>query len=372
MTPVRVTMAAVRCRPYIGGIESHIAEVVPRLTERGFEVTVASIDLDRRYPHRAKAEGVEFRRFRAWPKRRDYYISPGLFAFLLRGDYDLLHVQGVHTFVPPVAMAAAWLRRRPYVVSLHTAGAANGLRAKARATQFRLLAPLLRRAETVIAVCEFEARLFERILGFPEGSIQLVRNGGHVADTASVPATPDHRVIGSDLGDSVVLSVGRLEKYKGHHRVIAAMPEIRRRRPNARLVILGVGPYEADLRREAARHGVTDAVTIRSVDPNDRQAMAQELMAAQVSVLLSEYEAHPLAVMEALAAGRPAVVAATSGMTELVELGWATGVDPDASPADVATVIVSQMDRPQCPPLAALPTWDGCVDRLAALYEKAA
>ena len=47
--------------------------------------------------------------------------------------------------------------------------------------------------------------------------------------------------------------------------------------------------------------------------------------------LLSDYEAHPVAVMEALTAGRPAVVSRTSGLTELEELGWAVGVDQHAS-----------------------------------------
>ena len=44
--------------------------------------------------------------------------------------------------------------------------------------------------------------------------------------------------------------------------------------------------------------------------------MAEELSQAALVVLLSEYETHPIAVLEAVALGRPALVAATSGLSE--------------------------------------------------------
>ena len=59
---------------------------------------------------------------------------------------------------------------------------------------------------------------------------------------------------------SLIISIGRLERYKGHHRILRAMPQILARRPDARLWITGSGAFEADLQRLAAALGISDRV----------------------------------------------------------------------------------------------------------------
>jgi glycosyltransferase involved in cell wall biosynthesis len=85
--------------------------------------------------------------------------------------------------------------------------------------------------------------------------------------------------------------------------------------------------------------------------------------------LLSDYEAHPVAVMEALAAGRPAVVSRTSGLTELADLGWVVGVDQHASAEETADAIRRQIDAPIVPDTAELPTWETCVAGVVDTYD---
>jgi glycosyltransferase involved in cell wall biosynthesis len=166
----------------------------------------------------------------------------------------------------------------------------------------------------------------------------------------------------------LVLSIGRLERYKGHHRAVAALPELLRSRPHARLEILGSGPAEDELHSLADRLGVGDRVTLRSLPPEDRAAMGAAVARAGVVVLLSDYEAHPVAVMEALTVGRPVVVSRTSGLTELADIGWARGVPASATAAETAAVIEQQLASPEVPPAADLPTWETCIDGLDDLY----
>lgn len=129
---------------------------------------------------------------------------------------------------------------------------------------------------------------------------------------------------------------------------------------------------EAWLRAVAVGLGVGDRVRIRSVPQEDRASMAAAIRCARAVVLLSDYEAHPVAVMEALALGRPVVVAATSGLTELAAAGLARAVDRDASPATVAAAITRQMDDPLPVERARLPTWDGCAAQLLDIYRAVA
>jgi glycosyltransferase involved in cell wall biosynthesis len=352
-------MIATRCQPEIGGIESHVAEVAVRLAERGYDLEILTTDRSGRLPKQERIDGYLIRRFRAYPSGRDWYFSPGLFRAALRGRYDLVHVQGIHTLVPPLAMIAAILRRTPFLLTFHTGGNSSTFRERARRTQFRILSPLLRRADTLIGVSLFEARRFEEIMGLPEGAITVIRNGGSLPPVRAA-VTPE---------PGLVVSVGRVERYKGHHKAIEALPHLLENRPEARVEILGSGPYEAELHALAAELGVADRVSIRFIPPVDRALMGETLARAGVMTLLSDYEAHPVAVMEALAAGRPAVVSRTSGLTELAELGWAVGVDQDASPLETARAIERQLDDPVLPDPAGLPTWETCVAGVADTYD---
>lgn len=359
MAERRVIMATTRCFPDLGGIESHVAEVAPRVAG-AFDVGVVTTDRTGTLAPYDEVAGVPIRRFRAYPRLRDYYASPGLFLHLLRARYDLLHVQGIHTLVPPLAMLAAFLRRRPYVVTFHTGGSSSRLRTRARGLQFRLLGPLLRRAGALVAVSTFEARRFEKICKLPAGSIRVIRNGG------TLPP-PEHPV---RVDPDLILSIGRLERYKGHDRAIAALAQLRHTRPNARLRILGAGPEERRLRRIASELGVADRVSIDFVPPLHRAAMSAAIAEAGVTVLLSQYEAHPVAVMESLALGRPVVVLDTSGMTELAELDWVVAVPADATPVQIAETIAGQLDTPVVPEPGRLPDWDTSVAELIKTYRE--
>jgi glycosyltransferase involved in cell wall biosynthesis len=352
-------MVAARCQPEIGGIESHIAEVAGRLAARGYELEVLTTDLRGDLPAVERhADGYLVRRFRAYPAGRDWYFSPGLFMAALRSSYDLLHVQGVHTLVPPLAMLAALLRRRPYLLTFHTGGSSNAFRDRARGTQWRLLAPLLRRADRLIGVSVYEGHRFDEVLGWDPGTITVIRNGGSLPAADQVARVPGR-----------IVSVGRLERYKGHHRAIEALPHLVKTHPEAHLCVLGAGPYEADLLALAEMLGVADRVTIEFVAPVDRALMGRRMASASVMTLLSDYEAHPVAVMEALTAGTPTVVSRTSGLTELADMEWAVGVDADASPEETAEAIGRQLDAPVLPALSKLPTWETCVAAVADTYD---
>ena len=112
--------------------------------------------------------------------------------------------------------------------------------------------------------------------------------------------TPDHT---PDY--TLIISLGRLERYKGHQHMINALPKIREQRPDARLLILGAGSYASSLRKLAQKAGVAEHIEIRAIPAGDRQAMAETLFQASLVALMSEYEAHPVAVMEALSLQRP-------------------------------------------------------------------
>jgi len=169
-----------------------------------------------------------------------------------------------------------------------------------------------------------------------------------------------------DVG--LIASVGRLERYKGHHRIVAALPYILEQQPDARLWIAGSGPYEQNLRQLARQLGIEDRVEIRAIPVAERSRMAQELSRVGLVALLSEYETQPAAVMEALALGRPALVADTSGLHELAEQGLVRAIPLQSSAQQVARAVLDQLRQPLVPQHVEFPTWDGCAADHLALY----
>ena len=148
------------------------------------------------------------------------------------------------------------------------------------------------------------------------------------------------------------------------------MPHILEKQPDATLWIAGSGPYEAKLRDLASRLGVADRVTIEAVPADAAHEFAARLGAVNVVVLLSEFETHPLAAIEALALGKRVVVADTSGLRELAEKGHARSVPLDCDPAAVAAAVLAEAERPSESGLSpVLPTWDDCAAAHCALYE---
>lgn len=361
--PLRVAMVSARALPLMGGIETHVHEVSRRLAAAGVDVTVLTTDTSGDLPPDEMVSGYRTRRWPSYPRSRDYYLSPGLGRHLLdsRGEYDVVHVQGVHALVAPMALAATRRARIPSVLTFHTGGHSSGLRESLRPLQWRLLAPLLRSAAALVAVCEFERENFARTLRVPESSIRLIRNGcDPLPVDSSLPKPP---------GNPLLVSVGRLERYKGHHRILQAMPAILKQAPDARLALIGGGPYEQPLRDMADELGVADRLSIRAFGPQERAAMGSMVANADVVCLLSEYEAHPVAVMEAIGTGSKALVADTSGLSELGRDGLVTLVPLEASPEQVAAAALAVAAAPRTAP-PHVQTWDDCADQLLRLYDE--
>jgi glycosyltransferase involved in cell wall biosynthesis len=114
--------------------------------------------------------------------------------------------------------------------------------------------------------------------------------------------------------------------------------------------------------------GVEKSVTIEYIAPDDRERMAGSLSRAAVVAALSEYEAHPVAVAEALALGIPIVGLDAAGIGDLVKDGLVKGVPRNASPATIARALVAVLESEHVRSPVGLPTWDMAAAELAYVY----
>jgi len=362
--PLRVLQVSARFLPQVGGVERHIFEVATRFGRAGIDAEVLTTDATGSLPATESVAGIPVQRVRAWPRDRDLHFAPGLYRPIRDGRWSVVHIQGIHTLVAPLGMDAASRAGIPYVVTFHSGGHSSALRSRLRPVQWLALRPLLKRAARLIAVSRFERDHFARQLGLSRERFSVIPNG---AEISADPAPLETRQVDPDL----VVSVGRVERYKGHHRLVEALPCLIELRPDARLRIVGDGPDRRNLERRASELGVADRVEIGPIDTGDRSAMLSILSRAGVVALLSEYEAHGIAVMEALSLGRPVVVATTTGLTELAERGWARGIPLQSDPWTIARALIAELDGPPRQ-LPDLPSWDDTAAELAAVYRQVA
>lgn len=356
----RILFVTPRYLPTMGGVQNHIYQVSRRLTAMGIDVTVLTTNPNNRLPAEEIMEGVRIRRVPAWPTNGDYFFAPQIYPIIRNGSWDIIHVQSYHTFVAPLAMWAAWRSGIPYVTTFHGGGHSSQFRNNMRGVQQSMLRPFLARANKLVAISDFEIPLFSKRLRLSEKQFALIPNGADLPELSNDESIP--------VEEGLIVSIGRLEQYKGHQRAIAALPKILEQRPDAHLWIAGAGPYESKLRELAEQLGVAHRVDIHAIPASDRQRMARELSKAALVVLFSEFETHPIAVLEAISLGRPVLVTDTSGLSELAQKGLARAIPLKSASSEIADAILEQLQRPQKPVQVNLTTWDECATGLLSLY----
>jgi glycosyltransferase involved in cell wall biosynthesis len=112
------------------------------------------------------------------------------------------------------------------------------------------------------------------------------------------------------------LYVGRLKRYKGISFALQALAIARRRRPDLRLEIAGVGDYRPDLERLAGRLGLERAVVFHGFVSEERKI---DLMrSAWANIFPSPKEGWGITVVEAAACGTPSIASNSPGLRDSV------------------------------------------------------
>lgn len=120
--------------------------------------------------------------------------------------------------------------------------------------------------------------------------------------------------LGVGAGVPLIGTVGRLSPVKGHVHFLRAAALILEREAGARFLIVGDGPLRSQLVAEAERLGVDGACVFTGC----RADVPDLVGALDIFVLPSLDEGIPMALLEAMALGKPAVATAVGGIPEIL------------------------------------------------------
>ena len=142
--------------------------------------------------------------------------------------------------------------------------------------------------------------------------------------------------------DRLVGIVARLVPIKAHEVFLEAAAEVQRRVPNARFVIVGDGERRAELEARARDLGLAE----RTLFLGWRRDMRKVYADLDVVVLSSLNEGSPVAIIEAMAAGRPVVSTEVGGVGEVVANGRGGLLVPPRDPSALAEAVSTVLADP--------------------------
>ena len=179
----------------------------------------------------------------------------------------------------------------------------------------------------------------------PRDAIAVIHMG--VASRASTP--------GREWGEPpTIVTPASFVEIKGHTYLLQALQLLLQRGVEAQLELAGVGEERAAVEREIVERSLGDHVILRGFVPHDQ--LLDELRSGRYDMVVlpsiitakDEQEGIPVALMEALAAGVPAVATRTGGIPELLDgdAGVLVGErDPVALAAAIERVITDRAHR---------------------------
>ena len=290
-----------------GGSEIHAARVAESWAESGIDVTMRT-SWAPGHPFEERRDGYKVVR-----RSGRHLVFPATIVEQLTGRLGpadaLLEVWNGVPFLSPL-----W-SRRPKVVFIHHVhrdmwhlALKPGLAAFGRVLEHRL-APPFYRSTRVLTPSESTREEVIDYLGLPAANVGVVG-----------PGVDDHfRPDGPKAAAPTVLAVGRLVHHKRFDELIALMPRLRRRVPDAHLVIVGDGYCREDLEVLVDRMDARGYVELRGrvTDAELVEAYREAWVVTSASIA----EGWGMTITEAAACGTPAVVTRIGGHCDSVSAG---------------------------------------------------
>lgn len=311
---MRIAQVSSWFSPHFGGVETHVRSLSQELARRGHEVTVVTSRHDPSLPQEEAMDGFRVVRVRPRFIFMRTPITPRMRASLRDAAADIVHAHSPPPLASRYAGVVASERGIPYVVTYHCDVDLPSAFGSVVESVYRrsLGASTLRNAARVIVTTRTYAATSRAVWRY---------------NPTVIPNAVDHRRFRPDVDGSrirstlsippdvpLVLLVGRIVPHKGIEHFVEAARYV----PEARFLIAGEGSLLEPMKRLAVSMGVSDRV--RFVGRVSEARLPEIYAACDVFVLpsVSRLEAFGIVALEAMATGKPVIVADIPGVREMI------------------------------------------------------
>ena len=318
---MRVALCTDYFYPSIGGVQSHVAGLASELEKRGHEVVILA--------RQVRTDPLNGSMLTSQSRRKVIYVD-SIFPLpiilvppkpeeirevISRGRFDIVHAHHAFTPTPLLSISSAEKLKVPSILTNHTIFLASDAKHIWTPISY-VLYPYRRyinKASLITAVSRAAAKFIEY---FAKGKeIVVVPNGVDVerftitmGETISLPE------------ESIILYVGRLVYRKGLHVLVRAMPSVLKEIPDTQLLIVGGGYMYGFLKMLIKSLNLEENVKMLGFIPDEK--LLELYASSHLFVLPSLYcESFGVALLEAMASGRPIIASNVGGIPEVVEDG---------------------------------------------------
>ena len=323
-----------------GGIQEQCIRWIANMDHSRFQVDVLAYNrtngVKDDYPERLKALGSELHLITPYANGGSFEQSVrDTKAFFSSHSYDVLHA---HASAKAIIVLREARKHGVPVRILHSHAARVVTERRFQKFMANALKGAAKRECTNLAACSTEAGEFLFGRGsVSAGDVTIIPNAIEL-DRFSF----DRRVrneVRSELGvgDGLVVGhVGRFMPQKNHAFIVKAMASLLKSRPDARLLLVGVGQLQDEVKEQVRALGIEDSVTFLGL----RSDVDRLVQAMDVFVMPSLFEGLPVSAVEAQASGLPCVLA-DSITPEAVLIPGSMRVPLSCSPDEWAGAVLS-------------------------------
>jgi glycosyltransferase involved in cell wall biosynthesis len=332
--------------PYVGGAEIQTLAKCQRLRENGNKVRILTFRHQKDWKVREEIKGVETIR-----------VAGALLAMLVmcwtiwdhRENFDVLQVCQLNVLTLPLSLICLLAKKQMTIIVISAGmdksssdinaeprlaagpldpnqewlkvdsqgwingGDLQGLESKGK-LGLELTRTFLYRAKAVAIVLSTRTQRYLREHGFEQLEIERIPNGVDIVRfhpaTAATPAEEQERNLR-------VICVSKLRHEKGNDVLLQAWHLVQKQKPEARLIIVGDGPSEAQLKRLARELNVLESVEFAGLQSD----IPGQLHRANIGILPSRWEGMPNALLEYMASGLASIATRVSGSEDLIQPG---------------------------------------------------
>ncbi len=325
----------------LGGAERFLVGLVTHLDRERFHPMVAWLTASGPFEEQLREQRIPVvginarghRDFKAWQRLVE----------VMRGEQ--VHIVHTHLFVDGFygRLAAMWSKVPVRIVTQQNAYDDPARRLpRWQIWTNRLLVPT---TQHFVAVSRAAAEYLHKVEWVPWRKISLIPNA--IEPPAPVPPERVQALrrewLGPDGSGPLLGTVARLEPQKGLDVLIRAVAVLSPLMPGMRCIMVGRGGLEEELRTLARSLGVEGQVLFLG----PRSDIPAILAALDIFVLPSRFEGLSLALLEAMAAGKPVVATAVSGTVEVIQDGETGVLVPPEDEVSLARALLDLISQPR-------------------------
>lgn len=270
------------------------------------------------------------------------------FIKMNRIDYRLIHANFFMSGM--VALRIKEVLGIPFVITFHALGIVRALHQK-EADKFpkeRIFYEkrIVDKADKIVAECPQDAEDLMNLYNSDPGKMEIIPCGFNPDEFSPVDRKKARQLIGEDVDDQIILSIGRIVPRKGVDNIIRALRFLKKRFSRIKLIIVGGdadnehGPSAGEVRRLkdlAVKYKVSDRVLFAG--PKLPHDLKYYYSAADIFISTPWYEPFGITPLESMACGTPVIGSEVGGIKYTVKDGETGFLVPPRKPLQLARKI---------------------------------